>query len=876
MVFALAVALLPTDALALPPDPSKAEVPREELVLEKLGQEELIDGTTRDANLESIAVEEPANTTEALAGTTTPPVGTGSVTFGGAAQGAAQQTGLTSASRAGVTRLAAAEPEPVGTLPVKLGQAPGAAMPTGTWQVEIPDRTAPQSEGVDGAVVTVTAPPGASVPIAVELDYKAYQNLYGADWASRLRFVQFPECYLDTPDLEECRTYEELGTVNDTDAKTITATVDTAADGTVTPASAPLAKKPSTAMQASYVRSATAAAAAGGDKAVVGAVDSGAGEGGSFKATPLLGDGKWTAGGSSGAFNWSYPLEVPPAPAGPAPEISFDYSSQTVDGKTSSTSPQASWIGEGWNYEPGHIERRYRTCQDDRADIAAGAPNNKEKKYKTSDLCWVSYNAVMSLGGKTTELVRESKTSNFYRLKNDDGTRVELKTGGDNGDNDGEYWVVTTSDGTQFSFGLNKVGGGHADTKSVLTVPVYGNHPGEPCHATAFAGSRCTEGSVKKQQAWQWGLDEIVDVHGNAMIVNWKQETNYYALNKKFKSPEQYIRGGYPTAIEYGLRTGSLTSPSARVVFNTKERCLESATVCDEAKFNNTKDPASYRPWWDAPGNLNCKSDSKLCPAFPSFWTTMRLESVTTEAARPGATGLAKVDTYTLQQSFPRDWYDTSPGLWLTKITRRGFGAGDSTGTLLSDAGVSFGPYVVDRDHPLGSYLKDRQLPNLVPKSAGDSRPGFTRPRIGAVSTENGADVEVVYKGGCRTQPDVDQSKNTGTCYPTRWSPDGEEDKPALSWFNKYVVDSVTETDKITGVSDRITTKYSYSGAAWGKSDDEFSKPALRTYSDWRGFQKVVTVKGSTRTGGVRRRDVGAHRPRASELWEATVTSGRG
>ncbi|GGT31703.1 hypothetical protein GCM10010207_34450 [Streptomyces atratus] len=171
MVFALAVALLPTDALALPPDPSKAEVPREELVLEKLGQEELIDGTTRDANLESIAVEEPANTTEALAGTTTPPVGTGSVTFGGAAQGAAQQTGLTSASRAGVTRLAAAEPEPVGTLPVKLGQAPGAAMPTGTWQVEIPDRTAPQSEGVDGAVVTVTAPPGASVPIAVELDY---------------------------------------------------------------------------------------------------------------------------------------------------------------------------------------------------------------------------------------------------------------------------------------------------------------------------------------------------------------------------------------------------------------------------------------------------------------------------------------------------------------------------------------------------------------------------------------------------------------------------------------------------------------------------------------------------------------------------------
>ncbi|MFJ2094023.1 RHS repeat domain-containing protein [Streptomyces sp. NPDC087901] len=828
------LALLPVQAFALPPDPSKAEVPREELVLEKLGQEKLIDGSTRDANLESIAAEAPENTTEAPAGTTSPPVGdTAPVTFGSAVQQKA--SGAKSASAAETDPA----PVPAGSLPVRLGRAPGAEMPTGTWQVGILDRAAPAADGVDGAVLTVTAPAGASVPVSVELDYKAYQNLYGADWASRLRFVQFPECYLTTPDLEECRTYQELETTNDTSGRTLTATVDTAADGTVTPASAPL-------MSPTAERTAFATTvAAGGDKAVVGAVDSGAGEGGSFKATPLIGDGKWAAGSSSGAFTWSYPLTVPAPPAGPTPQISFDYSSQAVDGKTSTSSPQASWIGEGWDYEPGHIERRYRTCQDDRKDTDAGAPNNKEKKYKTSDLCWVSYNAVMSLGGKTIELVRVG-TTNTYRPKSDDGTRVELKTGdGVNGDDNGEYWLVTLPDGMQYSFGLNKVGGGHADTKSVFTVPVYGNHPGEPCHAAAFADSRCTEGSTKKQQAWYWGLDKVVDVHGNAMIINWAQETNYYAPNKKFKSPEQYIRGGYPTSIEYGLRTTSLTSPSARVVFNVKERCLAAGSACDEAAFNNTKDPASYRPWWDAPGNLNCKSDSKLCPAFPSFWSRKRLESVTTESARPGSTALAKVDTYGLQQSFPRDWYDTSPGLWLNKITRRGFAPGDSAGTLLSDAGVSFSPYVVAADHPLGSYLKDRQLRNLVPTSSSDPRPGFTRPRIGAISTEHGADIEVIYKGGCRTQPSVAQDKNTNACFPTRWSPDGEDEKPALSWFNKYVVDSVTETDKITGVSDRITTKYNYSGAAWAKSDDEFSKPDLRTYSDWRGYRQVVTVEGS-------------------------------
>jgi hypothetical protein len=52
----------------------------------------------------------------------------------------------------------------------------------------------------------------------------------------------------------------------------------------------------------------------------------------------------------------------------------------------------------------------------------------------------------------------------------------------------------------------------------------------EPCDKDAFADSSCA-------QAWQWGLDKVVDVHGNAMVVNWQQKTNYYASNKKFKSP---------------------------------------------------------------------------------------------------------------------------------------------------------------------------------------------------------------------------------------------------------------------------------------------------------------------------------------------------
>ncbi|MER5429640.1 polymorphic toxin-type HINT domain-containing protein [Streptomyces sp. NPDC002588] len=845
---ALLVALLPAQALAVPPDPdpSHEETGRETVQLEPLETEEPLPGTVFSPDLDTLKQEDPAPQDVAPSGTTPASAGTAPVNFGTTTTPAALRTG-TSAVQAAML--------PAGSLPVSLGQAPDQAQPTGTWQVTVSDRTSSVGQGVDGAVVKVQAPTTGAVPVSVKLDYTRFESLYGADWASRLRFVQFPDCYLDTPDDEACQTYEELQTTNDVDGNSITATVDPAAGDTVTPASA---KSDANVVQAAYRTSASAApAAASGSTAVVGAVDSGAGKGGDFKATPLASDGKWEAGGSSGAFTWSYPLTVPSPPAGPAPQITFGYNSQTVDGRTAVSSPQASWIGEGWSYDPGYIERRYRSCQDDRKKLDAGTPNNTAKKDKTSDLCWVSYNAVMSLGGKTVELVRDAaagsdpeKDTERYRPVQDDGTRVEHKVGADNDDDNGEYWLVTTRDGTKYYYGLNKVEGGHANTGSVSTVPVFGNHPGEPCHADAFADSRCGSG---KQQAWRWGLDKIADVNGNTMIVNWKQETNNYAVRKKFKTPEQYDRYAYPTSIEYGMRSEStgFTAPSATVEFGVKERCTESTTACDAANFAKTDDPGAYRVWWDTPGNLNCKSTSKLCPAFPSFWTQKRLETVTTKAARAGQTGLGKVDVYTLHQAFPKDWYDTAPGLWLNSVTRTGFAPGDTVGTLQSDAGVSFAPYTVGDDSPLRARLTDRQLPNLVLNGNKDQRPGFTRPRIGVVSTEYGGDIEVEYTGGCASEPAEDKGKDNGTCYPVRWSPDGDEKTPAKAWFNKYVVATVTETDKISSHGRPVTTQYKYEDPAWAKSDDEFTRPALRTFSDWKGYRTVTTLKGAKSTSEV-------------------------
>ncbi|MER6916159.1 RHS repeat-associated core domain-containing protein [Streptomyces sp. NPDC000594] len=839
---ALLAGLLPASALALPPNPApNADANgREELSLEKISRSLPVPGVSRLATLDQLKVDVPEDQRSAPAGTTTPVApATAQITFPSGGPAARSAT--------------ADAPSPVGNLPVSLGRAEGQAAPTGTWGVTVHDRATPVGEGADGAVISVDGPTTGAVPISVKVDYGKFQNLNGADWASRLRLVQFPDCYRTTPELEECHTYEELETVNDTRSKSLTATVDPAAEPVPTDPESPtppaLVAEGDAPLSAPQAR--TAAAASGGGSATFGLTDSGAGEGGAFKATPLANSGSWAAGSSSGAFSWTYPLAVPPPPAGPAPEIAFSYNSQSVDGRTAVSSPQSSWIGEGWEYDPGHIERRYRSCEDDRKTLGGKTPNNTAKKNKTADLCWVSDNAVMSLGGRTTELVLDtaaqipagSNTQQIYRPQQDDGTRVELKeTAGTNRDNNGEYWLVTTPDGTKHYYGLNKVGGGHAETDSVSTVPVFGNHPDEPCHATTFAASRCGSG---KQQAWRWGLDKVVDVHDNAMVIDWHQSSNHYAVRKKFKSPERYDRAAYPDLIEYGMREGDLTKPAARVNLVAAQRCLATGTICDSANFDKTTDPGAYRHWWDSPGNLNCKATQKNCSTFPSFWTRLRLSEVVTEAQRPGSTALQKVDSYKLHQSFPSDWYDTSPGLWLNSITRTGYAPGDTTGTVQHRDGVSFGHYKVGSGSPLGSRLKDRQLPNLVRRDSKDQRPGFTRPRIGTVFTEAGGEVSVEYKGGCAIQPTEDKERYNTTCYPVRWSPDGDEKTPKKAWFNKYVVDSVTESDRVSGHGKPILTKYGYEGANWSKSQDEFTRPAITTYSDWRGYRQVTSVKGS-------------------------------
>ncbi|MFE9799156.1 ricin-type beta-trefoil lectin domain protein [Streptomyces goshikiensis] len=710
-----------------------------------------------------------------------------------------------------------------GALPVSIGKAspteanPAPPAPSGTWSVAVETRAATEAAAIDGAIIKVTPPSQGSTPVDVQLDYKKFEDLYGTEWSTRLELKQFPACFLTTPDVPECTTATEVPSTNDPGTGTVRATID--------PATAP--------SQGMRTMS-------GGGPVVLAASDGASGAGGTYKATPLSPSGSWTAGGSGGGFSWTYPLSVPAAPAGPAPKIAFSYSSQSVDGKTSVANGQASWVGDGWDYEPGFIERRYRSCADDRKATPSKPNNDNTTDKEKGDFCWAGDNVVMSLGGSTTELVHDSTTGAWIPAS-DDGSRIEHKTDATvaNGARDGEYWIVTTSEGIRYFFGRHDVDGAGSRpvTNSVFTVPVFGNHPGEPCYTAAFADSSCTQG-------WRWNLDYVEDVHGNAMIIDWAKETNHYAKNSKFKSKVPYIRGGYPTQITYGLRNDDLSgAPAAKVEFTVAERCVkESKTACSDTEFES-KNYEDKQPWWDTPSTLHCKADAKDCyTGSPTFWTRKRLTAVTTYGQRTEAsTALSLVDRWSLTQSFPRQRTDTHPPLWLESIAHTGYGtAKDANGNQHSTQlpPVSFLPNVQD-------------MPNRVATGPNDATPDFDRLRVETVRSETGSETYVDYSPPCAvgtTHPKPEE--NTTRCYPVHWSPDSELEKPPLQWFNKYVVDRVVEKDRVARQPD-VVTSYTYEGdAAWAKDSDEFSKPELRTYSQWRGYASVVMKKGVTANAG--------------------------
>jgi len=646
-------------------------------------------------------------------------------------------------------------------------------------QVQVLDAAAVRSLGLSGLVLRLTRTDKISgtAPVQLQIPRSLLNGLYGAEYTSRLHWVQLPG--------------------NVTASQLNRGTVRPTSLGYASPGNGPSTVAPQIAGQSVLV------AAAGGSTSSNGS--------GTWAATSLRSTSSWQVSNQTGDFTWSYPLRVPPASAGPVPNLSLNYSSGSIDGLTASTNNQSSVVGEGWQLNgTGFIERSYIPCAKDGTNLPT-------EQAQSGDLCWNHNDLSISFAGHSGTLVAldgpgtgtGTGISTNFRIEGDDGSRVTyLPTSStcNDGGHDQGCWRLTTQDGTSYYFGRNAT--------SAWTVPVYGDDATDECYhatATTFAGSVCT-------QAWRWNLDMVQDLHGNTEKFTYKTEQNYYHRDRG--SLVSYIRGGYLTEIDYGMPSAT-AAVTEKVVFNYDKwgRCSaasKAASTCGDQSgtaFPTPPVPANYP---DVPWDQNCVSGGTCTDLNgPSFWTTQMLDSISTYSTVSSTATIA--DTWTLSHQF--------------------YPSGDAMSSSMSLAKISHGSLP-------DTIFADDTYHNRVMDQTGT---GLSKRRLTQITLDTGGKVTVTYATPDCTPTLVatlNPATNTHQCFPQWWTVPGTTTEQ-LDWFNKYAVAQVS-TDSSMGAAgdDGTVTYYTYQNPAWRLDRSPATLDAHRTWSDFAGYATVEVRVG--------------------------------
>lgn len=761
--------------------------------------------------------------------------------------------------------------------------AAGADTAPAAVRVEVASHDQALKAGANGMLValTPTAPAAGPGTVDVVIDYGAIAKAYGGGYGSRLKLVQLPDCARTTPQLAKCRTQTEIPFTNRATAGQLTATVTLG-----TPAQAPRTTR-GVARPAAAAMSAAPQADTGG--ATLGVTSASGGSQGDYTATSLNPSGSWQASGT-GSFTYAYPIDVPAGVGGNAPSVGLSYDSQAVDGETSARNSQSTWIGDGWSYDPGFVERTYRGC----GSLRDG---DGDKILKGSaDNCWNGANAQISFGPHSGVLVPDTKDPGVpglvrqWKLRGDDGTIVQELSGAQNGLQDGAYFRVLMTDGSAAYFGSNHAPAGVGAAAAVQSgtpaddatdaawgQPVLHPRSGDPCYDSAKGkASRCA-----KQEGWRWNLDFVVSPSGLVQRYDYTAATNWYSLgggqapDRTFGTLTPYTRGGTLDSISYGYTlTDALAkrTPSAQVVFTTTQRCQTDAAFTD-CSAGNLKDETSPH-WPDTPWDQHCDATDKteipegattvpkdVCIITgPTFWSTTRLDAITTKVhvKDSNTDKLVDVDAYRLGHVFsaaggavdPVTGTSVDPAhsgflqavMWLQTIQHTGkdtYANGNSDITLNK---VAF----------TGTEI-DNRVNDVMP-----SAPPLYHPRIASIQTEAGGSIAVDYNSApcAGTSPSfATADSNTLSCYPVYWTVPGAS-KPIADWFNKVTVRQVTTSDLTVagtytpdgkaapaGSAARVAT-YSYAGPAWHRDDSADTDDQYRTWNQFRGFRTVTVQTG--------------------------------
>src|SRR3984957_15720472 len=497
-------------------------------------------------------------------------------------------------------RTARASSSPASSVPA--GTSVAGSAPVRSARVRVLGHQAAMALGIRGVTFTVMRADGRSAAgrVHVSFDYAAFRYAYGGDYASRLHLVELPACALTSPQVAACRKQTPLASGDN--AKTARA----GADVTLPPPGPPPA--------GTVVLALTPAVQ---------------GSGGDYAAEPVSELTQWLNGGSSGAYEYNYPIAVPPGPGGYQPNATLQYDSQLTDGIGAAANPQASETGDGWkSAAPGYIETNYQTCA---ANFA---------QPDILDLCDEVESQTLTMNGATDPIA----VSSTDKQETDDGSSVQQLSGGG--------WEITESDGSKYYYGLDKLPGwatGDPLTNSIWTVPLwYGSSEQTP------AG------------AWRYMLDYEVNAEGDAIAYFYNTQSNYYATDGGSTANGVYTSGGVLSKVEDGLRDNGnfyAQTPAAEINYS----------------YSTTRQ--------DAPTDLACASGAACTVNAPTFWTSYALTGITTESLV--GSSLQPVDSYQLTDSYPATGDPSSaPNLWLSSIQD----TGEDGSTPITLPPVSFAP----------------------------------------------------------------------------------------------------------------------------------------------------------------------------------------
>lgn len=665
---------------------------------------------------------------------------------------------------------------------------------------------------------------GSSGVVRVWVDYGGFVDEFGADWAGRLQLVAVDDCVVARRD--RCAAPVVVPSGRDVEAGLLYAEV-------------PLSQL------------------AGGGGVVYGLMAGGSSSTGDYSMTSLNPSGLWAVGEQSGEFTWSYPVQMPASAAGPLPDVSVTYRSGLLDGLTADQNTQGGVLGPGWVLSEGFVERQFKPCGLDGSG--------------TNDLCWSSSPdsldaLVVSFGAVSGKLIRMGTVSApagwsgvEYRLEAHDGWqfvrwgRTSSARGSLGVDDNGEYLVATDPAGSRYYFGYGERSGDFwpgTSLKSAQTVPVRGNHSGEPCYG--LSSKWC-------HQTYRWSLDRVEDANGRVMVVRYAQTVNNYGVTGSPSNTQSYVAGSFPDVFEYGrlaAHNGAADWFSHRVRIDSQYRCNN--PVNGLCLVPPTPSTGAHFP--DIPVDRICTS-SYCVKNSPTFFQTNMVYSIMVEVRDP-AGNLTTVSG----DLFSFDWADADGAgsdparLWLRFIQHVGFQAG---GTIWM---------------PPIRFDSNAALPNRVDfnLSAGVSEMKYFR--VTHISDEYGSELVVTY-----TQPKVCPHNvgssspppgwnlwrnNTWSCFARWYSP--ASGPAGFGAWHKYVVDAVQQIDQSWVAGQRSPWRwwdYQYpeavgndGGMAWHSDSDKMVPVAQRSWGEYRGFQHVRVIEGNPAEPNRLRTDMFFHR----------------